>query len=483
MKIHVMSLRSLWIPFLFILPSLLLAQKGYHIRVDVRNYPQDTLFLGFYYGDKQYLKDTAFLEKGKFVFKKDEPLPPGTYLLILRPDNTFVQIHVNPGRQDLDIRFDAIDPVNTIEIKGDRDNTAFYTYIRYLNEMRPRADSLRKSMEAEGLGEKDKARIEEELKHMNDEVRHFQQKLIDDNKGTQTAMMVATFMEKAIPEFKEIEDEKERQRLQYLHFMEHYFDGMDLSDERLIRTNFAFNKIHDYVNKHTVQIPDSINVAIDKVMKALENNEDAYKFFLVHFVNFYAKSNIIGMDAVYVHLVDEYYSKGMAPWVEEEQLEKMRKNAESLRPILIGRIAPDIRMQRRDGSRIALHEIQSPYTVLIFWAPDCGHCQKSMPKVVEFYNKFKDKGVEIFSVCTKLTDKVEDCWKMVDEKGLESLLNVVDPYHLSRFSVLYDVRTTPQVFILDAKKEIILKRIATEQLEEVMEDLMERDKAIKDQLK
>lgn len=106
-----------------------------------------------------------------------------------------------------------------------------------------------------------------------------------------------------------------------------------------------------------------------------------------------------------------------------------------------------------------------------------------MPKVVEFYNKFKDKGVEIFSVCTKLTDKVEDCWKMVDEKGLDSLLNVVDPYHLSRFSVLYDVRTTPQVFILDAKKEIILKRIATEQLEEVMEDLMERDKAIREQLK
>jgi thiol-disulfide isomerase/thioredoxin len=473
------------LPFtlLLLFTTALFSQNGYEIKVEIGNYGQDTLFLGFYYGDKQYLKDTAVLQNGRFVFKKEEPLKPGAYLLILRPDNAFVQIHVNEGRQKLDIRFDAADPVNTIAVPGDKDNTAFYQYIRYLNEKRPLADQKRKEIDREGLSPEQRAALEDELRRMNEEVRQFQERLVRENPGTLTAMTIATFLERIIPEFSDVEDQKERQLRQYRYFMETYFEGMDFNDPRLIRTNFAFNKISDYVNKHTIQIPDSINKALDHVLKKMAANEDAYKFFLVHFVNHFAKSNIIGMDAVYVHLVDNYYAKGEAPWVDEEQLEKMRKNAESLRPILIGKIAPDIRMERRDGSKIALHEMRSPYTVLIFWAPDCGHCQKTMPKVIEFHDKYKDKGVSIFSVCTKLTDKVPDCWKMIDEKGMDVFLNVVDPYHQSRFSVLYDVRTTPQVFILDAKKEILLKRIAIEQLDEVMEDLMDRQRRIAEELK
>ena len=89
----------------------------------------------------------------------------------------------------------------------------------------------------------------------------------------------------------------------------------------------------------------------------------------------------------------------------------------------------------------------------------------------------------MFSVCTRLTDKVPECWKMVEEKGMNVFLNVADPYHQSKFSLLYDVKTTPQIFILDAKKEILLKRIASEQLTEVMLELMERKQQIEQELK
>ncbi len=479
----VIMMRNYFLPGLLLLCSLALnAQSGYELKVEMKNYPHDSLFLGFYYGDKQYLKDTAVIEKGKFVFKQDEPLKPGTYLLILRPDNAFVQININKQNQKLDIRFDAQDAVNTIEVKGDKDNTAFYKYVRYLNELRPRADELRKKLENPDLPAEEKKKLEDQLNILNAEVLQFQKKMVAENKGTMTAMMIDAFMERTIPEFSDL-DTKDRQIAQYRYFMDHYFDGIDFSEEGVIRTSYFFQKVQDYVIKHTVQIPDSINKAVDHVMEKMKGNEDAYKYFLVHFVNHFAKSNIIGMDAVYVHIVDKYYANGEAPWVDEEQLGKMLKNADALRPILIGCIAPDIKMERQDGSKVSLHDIKSPYTVLIFWAPDCGHCQKTMPKVIDFYNNYKNQGVEIFSVCTKLTDKVPDCWKMVEEKGMGIFLNVVDPYHQSKFSTLYDVRSTPQIFILDDKKEILLKRIATEQLEEVMGELLERRKNIQDELK
>lgn len=466
--------------FLFLIAGLMFsavlsatAPKGYEIRVQVQNYESDSLFLGFYYGDKQYLKDTAVLEKGWFVFRKDEPLPPGTYLLVLRPDNSFVQININKGKQDLDIRFDAKDPVSSILVKGDTDNDAFYKYVRFLGKQRPVADSLRARLGSEGIGQSEKVAIEQRLQEMNREVTQFQRGIMRDHSGTITAQLVASVMEKDLPEFPDL-DEKEQKLKQYRHFMDHYFDGLDLDDERLVRTSFFFGKISDYVSKHTVQIPDSINQSIDQVLQRIKGNEEAYKFFLVHFVNTYAKSNIIGFDAVYVHIVDSYYAKGEAPWVDEEQLSKMLKNAETLRPILMGKIAPDIRMERRDGSKVSLHEFSSPYTVLVFWAPDCGHCQKTMPQLIEFQDKFRPQGVEVFAVCTKLTDKVPDCWKMVDEKSMSNFLNVVDTYHQSRFSILYDVRSTPQIFILDEKKEILFKRLSVEQLDEVMTEIIDR---------
>ena len=45
------------------------------------------------------------------------------------------------------------------------------------------------------------------------------------------------------------------------------------------------------------------------------------------------------MDAVYVHIVKNYYAKGLAPWTEEDQLKKIVKNAEKLEPLLIGKTA------------------------------------------------------------------------------------------------------------------------------------------------
>jgi len=245
-------------------------------------------------------------------------------------------------------------------------------------------------------------------------------------------------------------------------------------DERLVHAPFFFQRVEQYINKLTVQHPDSLIKAIDVVLLKVQPAEETFKFYLVHFLNKFAKSKIVGMDAVYVHLVDKYYNKGLAPWTDEEQLEKIVKNATTLKPILIGKTAPDVKMEKRDASPINLHDVKSEFTVLFFWDPDCGHCKKSMPKMLEAYDKFKDRGVEVFAVCTRVTDKVPKCWQYIDEKeNMDRWINVVDPYLQSRYKQIYDIRTTPQIFILDENKEILSKRIGAEQLEEVLEQMIE----------
>jgi len=94
--------------------------------------------------------------------------------------------------------------------------------------------------------------------------------------------------------------------------------------------------------------------------------------------------------------------------------------------------------------------------------------------MVEFAKQFKDRGVKVFAVCTAVTDKAGECWKSAEEKGFEEglFLNMFDPFIQSRYKTLYDVRTTPQIFILDRKHEILMKRISGEELAKIMEQVM-----------
>lgn len=241
-----------------------------------------------------------------------------------------------------------------------------------------------------------KRSCKKKLDQLNDEVLSYQRNVAKEHPKTLTAAMIKLGLPLDYPEFTGTEEEQQVQRWRFTQ--DHYFDNLDLTDPRLLRTPSVFDRVDYYVNKLQVQHPDTISRAIDEVLERMKSAEETYKYYLIHFLNEAAKSKIVGMDAVYVHLVDNYYAKGLAPWTDEEQLDKMIENSNALEPLLIGKIAPDIRLQKRDGTPVSLHEVESPYTILYFWRYDCGHCKKSSPKLKEFYEAYRDKGVEIMAV-------------------------------------------------------------------------------------
>jgi hypothetical protein len=54
-------------------------------------------------------------------------------------------------------------------------------------------------------------------------------------------------------------------------------------------------------------------------------------------------------------------------------------------------------------------------------------------------------------------------------------VNAADQYLRNRYKTVYDIKTTPQVFILDKDKKIIVKKIAGEDLRTVMADVLKQD--------
>jgi len=64
---------------------------------------------------------------------------------------------------------------------------------------------------------------------------------------------------------------------------------------------------------------------------------------------------------------------------------------------------------------------------------------------------------------------------------MNNMLNSFDPSN--RAQIYYNVRSTPQMFILDKNKKIIMKGIGADQLEEVMDEIILREQKMQNQNK
>ena len=465
--------RILQVLILFLLAnfSQALAQNGHYLEISVDNFEGDSIYLGYYMGKSQYLVDTAGRTDGNtFVFEGDSLLPPGMYLVVFPPENSFFQLVLDATDQHHALEVNAKDPASSLKCESCTDNNLLYAYTQFLKGQKDLADSIKAIKENPETDSLTRMDLEKELEKLDEVVRSEQERIVAEHENAVTSAIIKAGWEPEIPEFDENDEDVGLKR--YRYYKKHYFDHMDLGNPALTRTPMFFRKITYYVDKLTVQHPDSINTSLDLILDGLASNKDAFQYYLVHYLNTYAKSKMVGMDAVYVHLVDRFYKTGMATWTDPDQLQKIIKNSDAIKPTLIGELAPPISLEDREGNKVDVMASDKTYTILYFWRPDCGHCKKSTPHLIKFLEEYEGDDVQIYAICMKFTKEVQTCWDYIDDnENMQILEHLVDPYHRSKFATLYNIKSTPQIFILDEDKRILTKKIATEKLGEVLDTL------------
>lgn len=457
----------------FCFVSNIMVSQKVDIKFKLDNYKNDTLIVGNYYADRQLVKDTLFREEGEkdFVMQSDSLFEEGVYIAITIPDHQFIQFIIPKDDQEFEIKMDYED-LSDVKIKDSYENELFYDYLAYLKKRRPENTRLQKELEeAKSKGEDD-TRILAQIAALDQDILDQQKKIVAENPNTITAMLISANFQIDIPEFTEgTEEEIKTQRFRY--YRSHYFDHLNFDHPGILRTPFLHDRINYYMEKLNAPLPDSTIIAIDYVLSKFENNPEAFKFYTSYFLNQYAQMKMVGQDAIYVHIVDKYYADGQAPWVKEETLAKIIDNANKLKPLLIGKTIPDVTTYEQDGTAVKLREIDSDYTVLVFWAPNCGHCKKAMPHVVKFNDEFISKGVKTISICTKGGDKFKGCWDSLEDKDMLRLLNTGDEY--IRFQRQMFVTKTPKIIVLNREKEIVIKDIPAEKLSEIVDEIIRLD--------
>ncbi len=474
---------------IFISHISFISAQSYRIEVKLKDFPGDTITIGHRFNASYVPKDTAVLDsKGAGVFEGEGPLPQGMYLLFL-PNKSFFDLLISDD-QEFYVENDTADFVDNIIIKGSEENTLFYNYQRYLKKRSARAKEIQERLQAADK-EEEKTKIQEELTALNDEVMAHIEELIHANEGTFFSKFLLALQEIKVPDPpKDEEGNVIDPAFQYKYYKAHYFDNFDISDVRLLRTPFYEQKVMTYIEKVVYQAPDTLIREVDMLIEKSRTDPQLFRYMLITLFNYFAKSQIMGMDAVYIHIAEKYYIPE-ADWSDPEFISKLKERVEKSKPTLIGQTAEDFQMvsvstehfmEAADneemkknpyvGNFFNLYDIKATFTILFFWESDCGHCKTATPKLYEVYQRLKEKDVKVIAMHMLGGEEGKVKWiNFVNEHGLYDWINCWNPYDFS-YKNFYDVATTPSLYLLDKDKKIIAKKIDPEQVEKIINSLL-----------
>lgn len=136
----------------------------------------------------------------------------------------------------------------------------------------------------------------------------------------------------------------------------------------------------------------------------------------------------------------------------------------------IGAVAPDFSGPTPEGGEISLKEAMGKVTIIDFWAAWCKPCRVENPNVVNVYNKYHGKGLNIIGV--SLDRKEEDWLKAIADDNLTwNHISSLD-YFDDAIAALYNVDAIPATFILDENGVIIAKNLRGPALEAKISELL-----------
>lgn len=449
--------------------------KSYEIKVKINGIHDTVIYLGHHFGEKKYVVDTARVDsKGNAVFKKNRFLHKGIYLIIMPSMGmNYFEILVS-NQKNFSLEADTSNFVETIKFKSCKENVVFNEYQKKMGRMQDERQKLNKEYEAAKDDEALRKKVVDKMTEQNTQRIAFMNKLISDNKGTFFSKILLSMIDIDIPDApKDDKGEVIDPQFQYRFYKKHYFDNIDFSESGLLRTPILEGKINYYFEKMVIPTPDSIIPEVKILIQDIYNAGDTlmFQYICSHLLNYFETSKVMGYDAVFVSIAEDWYLSGKAKWADKEFLGKLSERVEKITPNKLGNIAPDLkRMQSFDEKYISLHQVVADYTILVFYEPHCGHCKKEIPALMEeFRDTLKSINVSVFAVYTQY-DHAE--WKaFIDEKNLQekSWYNVWDgPYPHSKFRDYYDIYSTPVIFVLDKDKKIIGKRIGVENIKDLI---------------
>jgi thiol-disulfide isomerase/thioredoxin len=463
--------------------SSAIAKDGYKItlKFNDKNLKDSIVYLAHYYGKplpSLYKADSARFDKNNVaVIESKEKIEGGIYIILLGDHSTFFEFLLDNG-DDIGITATSTALPDGLQFKGSPENERFVAYERFLKKFGEGQQKLQEEIKA-AKTKADTEAVRLKSIQANKDLMKYRGDYIEKYPNAMLSNVFNAIVVPIVPEGKHLlPNGKEDSAFAYHYYKTHFWDKFNFKDNRLIHTPLYDAKLEEYFNKLVLPYVDSQKVEADTILARTRGQQDLFKYSLWWLTKNAENSKIMGMDELFVYLVEKYYMKGDAFWLSNEDLQKYVDRVQKIAPNVIGNVAPEIVMQDFSGKVIPLSSIKSKYTLLVFWTPTCGHCQEEIPKLDSAYRaSLKARGVKIYAVRTE--DDPQQWQDFIKKHNLQEWTHVYDPERRSDYRSKYDVYSTPVIYLLDEKKKIQGKRIDHSNIGQVIDMIERKEKQAK----
>ncbi|NOX46014.1 MAG: TlpA family protein disulfide reductase, partial [Chlorobi bacterium] len=411
-----------------------------------------------FYGDKNQILDTVIPDTlGNFSFLLKDNYPSGMYRVFLE-EKVFFDIIYN--REDIEIQTQYNHLYDSLEIVSSRENGVYYDFLRKRNDYLRKFDLLATPVEYYPTSDS----FYFDLRNQYVKIQEDYAKYIDDVIAENPDYWSTKIIKQRRPIYFDPElNEAERRE----YNIAHYFDPIDFSDVELVRSNIYTTLAIEYMSLYSnsnftqEQLENSFIVAVDKIMYEAMDNNIIYDFIVDYLVG--------GFERFHFDKVLDYIAENYAPeqCENEERKTDLQTRLSKYAELTNGKQAPDINIPDVDGNTIKLSRIKAEYTLVLFWASWCPHCNETLPKIQNIYeNSTNRKKLEVLSISLD-TEKGE--WKSAIDTANYTWLNACDLRGWdSKSATDYNVYATPTMFLLDKNKKIVAKPITFAELKTVL---------------
>ena len=210
----------------------------------------------------------------------------------------------------------------------------------------------------------------------------------------------------------------------------HFWDGIEAFDGPTDENPVLAAQIDFYFDKLVSPLPDSITMEIDKLTERTSYNTDLRDFILWHLLEKYRHPEYMNQDQVFVWLYDHYFSRLEIKDLNADNLSMIRDKAEQLRRLALFNTAPNFML----NDAVDLESFKSEFIVLFFYDHDCDLCRQERRELDSIVGQHPE--ITLLAIDMNTNDiRMDDLYE------------------------LYDIETTPLIYVLDRDKRIIAKKI------------------------